>query len=62
MYLASPPPGAQTFTMWEPHCLQDEVGLYEVDEPLPELIDPVWDSPLGREVLRSIIARGVYSL
>ncbi|KAF9515245.1 hypothetical protein BS47DRAFT_1361149 [Hydnum rufescens UP504] len=63
MYLASPPPGAQTFTTWELNCLQDEVGLYEEDEPLPELTDPVWDSPLGREVLRSIIARGgVYSL
>ncbi|KAF9507984.1 hypothetical protein BS47DRAFT_1350895, partial [Hydnum rufescens UP504] len=61
MYLASPPPGAQTFTLGDVERLQDDVGLYEADEPLPELTDPVWDSPLGREVLRSIMARGIYS-
>ncbi|KAF9513291.1 hypothetical protein BS47DRAFT_1344328, partial [Hydnum rufescens UP504] len=58
MYLASPPPGARTFTLRDVHCLQDELGLYEADEPPPELTDPVWDSPLGQEVLRSIRARG----
>ncbi|KAF9513930.1 hypothetical protein BS47DRAFT_905583 [Hydnum rufescens UP504] len=55
MYLASPPPGTQTFSIPELNSLQEAVG----DEPLPELTDPVWDSPLGREVLRSIIAQGV---
>ncbi|KAF9513299.1 hypothetical protein BS47DRAFT_975142 [Hydnum rufescens UP504] len=28
--------------------------------PFQELTDPVWDSPLGQEVLRSIRARGTY--
>jgi hypothetical protein len=37
---------------------QDKVGIYEPDEPLPELSDPVWYSDLGREVLRSVMARG----
>jgi hypothetical protein len=57
MYVSCPPPGVQTYTIREVEDLQEEIGIYEYDESLPELNDPVWSSPLGREILRSVMAR-----
>ncbi|KAF9512380.1 hypothetical protein BS47DRAFT_1065956 [Hydnum rufescens UP504] len=57
MYLASPPPGTQTYSMGDVEDLQEAVGVYDGDESLPEMSDPVWNSTLGGEVLRSIMAR-----
>jgi hypothetical protein len=53
MYVAYAPPGVPTYTINEAEDLLDEMGFYDGNEILPELSDPVWDSPLGREVLRS---------
>ena len=58
MYVAYPPPGVQTYTLREIENLQDDAGMYEVDESLPELHNPIWNSPLGREVLRAAMTRG----
>ena len=57
MYLASPPPGIPTYDIQDADDLQEEMGLYDGNETLPELSDPLWDSPLGREVLRSAMAQ-----
>jgi hypothetical protein len=42
--------------MEEIEDLQDAVGMFERDEDPPPLDDPIWDSDLGREVLRSVMA------
>ncbi|KAF9512378.1 hypothetical protein BS47DRAFT_1394263 [Hydnum rufescens UP504] len=55
-YLASPPPGTQTYSMDDVRDLEDVLGAYNVHESLPDLSDPVWSSPLGQEVLRSVLA------
>jgi hypothetical protein len=61
MYLASPPPGTQAYSTDDVEDLQEAVGVHDGDESLPELSDPVWNSALGQEVLRSIMARrGAY--
>ena len=57
MYLADAPPGVPTYAINDAEDLLDEMGFYEGNEILPELNDPVWDSPLGREVLRSVMAQ-----
>ncbi|KAF9512381.1 hypothetical protein BS47DRAFT_1066583 [Hydnum rufescens UP504] len=59
MYLASPPPGTQTYSMDDVEDLQEALGVYDGDESFPETSDPVWNSVLGGEVLRSIMARRV---
>ncbi|KAF9519383.1 hypothetical protein BS47DRAFT_30643 [Hydnum rufescens UP504] len=53
IYVSSPPPGVQTHELEDIEDLQEEVGMYERDESLPDLTDPIWSSPLGREVLRA---------
>ena len=58
MHFTLPPHGAQIFDEDEIDELEDRLGIYEPYVRLPEMSDPVWDSPLGIEVLRSIIARG----
>jgi hypothetical protein len=60
MYVSSPPPGVQTYRMCDIESLQDDAGMYENDENLPALDDPIWNSPLGREVLRAAMARCAY--
>ena len=57
MYLNSPPPGAQAYFAQEIGRRETELGVYDEDGSLPEMGDPVWDSPLEREILRSVIAR-----
>ena len=51
-----PTPMVQAYTMREPKEFE-EIGMYEKDESLRELNDPVWNSPLGYEVLRPGMAR-----
>ena len=57
MNLCSPPRGTPLYSLKDVEDLQDEVGLFEPDEALPELSDPIWNSPLGQEVLRSAMAQ-----
>ncbi|KAF9521097.1 hypothetical protein BS47DRAFT_10391 [Hydnum rufescens UP504] len=52
MYLSSPPHGAPLYEDNELNHLLEQMGLYEPDERLLELLDPQWDSPFGREVLQ----------
>ncbi|KAF9519400.1 hypothetical protein BS47DRAFT_1337155 [Hydnum rufescens UP504] len=59
MYVSCPPPGVQTYSMAEIEDLQDAVGMFERDEDPPPRDDPIWDSDLGREVLRSVMAYGL---
>jgi hypothetical protein len=62
MYLSSPPHGVPSYKDTDLMYLLEEMGLYEQDERLPDLFDPQWDSPLGREALRSVMAqRRAYS-
>lgn len=56
-YLGTPPPGAPTHFISDAEDMLDDMGLYDGYLRLPELRDPVWDSPLGREVLRSLVAQ-----
>ncbi|KAF9509531.1 hypothetical protein BS47DRAFT_145105 [Hydnum rufescens UP504] len=57
MYVSSPPPGVQAYTMRDVQDLEEEIGMNERDESLPELADPVWSSPLGQEILRAAMAQ-----
>jgi hypothetical protein len=57
MYVSSPPPGVQAYTMRDVQDLEEEIGMNERDESLPELTDPVWSSPLGQEILRAAMAQ-----
>jgi hypothetical protein len=41
MYISSPPPGVQTYTLYEIENLQDDAGMYERDASLPELDDMI---------------------
>jgi hypothetical protein len=63
IYVAYPPPGVQTYGLEDIEDLEEEAGVYERDAGLPDLTDPIWNSPIGREVLRAAMAwRCVYSL
>jgi hypothetical protein len=57
MYVSCPPPGVQAYSIEEIEDLQAQVGMFERDEDPPPLDDPIWDSDLGREVLRSVMAQ-----
>lgn len=57
MYISSTPPEIQTYSLEEVEDFQEVIGMYD-DDPLPGLTDPVWDSLLGKEVLRAAIAQG----
>jgi len=56
IYVSNPPPEVQTYSLADVEDLQEDVGMYERDESLPDLTDPIWNSPLGREVLRAVTA------
>jgi hypothetical protein len=57
MYVSSPPPGVQAYTMRDVEDLEEEIGMNERDESLPELTDPIWNSPLGQEILRAAMTQ-----
>ncbi|KAF9512064.1 hypothetical protein BS47DRAFT_1117763 [Hydnum rufescens UP504] len=57
MYVSSPPPGVQAYTMRDVEDLEEEIGMHERDESLPEPTDPIWNSPLGQEVLRAAMTQ-----